>query len=198
MAGDDPFGEFGGVVFVFVAHDGVRHVQGDGSFVRGVVNATGGTALCELAGAFVLDGGFKRSDVRVEVGDEAGIEAEFNHLGAEHVGVRLEGAGGVEDVLCAVIARQVEFAVESGGAEEHERVGGVADGEQVVVQQFVGGGLGFDAGLQLAAAGDLRGGQAAGRSDSGGDEGELLSTDAGGRKIRGVFLAESGCVFVGC
>ena len=42
VAGDGPFGEFGGVVFIFVAHDGVHHMQGDGGFVGGVVNAAGG------------------------------------------------------------------------------------------------------------------------------------------------------------
>lgn len=195
VAGDDPFGEFGGIVFIFVAHDGIHHVQGDGGFVRGVVNAAGRATLSGLSRAFVLDGGFKRGDVRVEVGDEVGVEAETDHRGAERGGIGLESAGGVERVLRAVIARHVEFAVESSGAKQHERVRGVADGEHVIVQQFVGDGLGFDAGFHLAAAGDLRLRQGGGGGHGGGDEGELLSADAGGRKIRGVFLAKDGCGF---
>ena len=45
VAGNDPFGQLGGVGFVFIPHDGVHDVQGHGGLVRGVVDAAGGTAL---------------------------------------------------------------------------------------------------------------------------------------------------------
>lgn len=197
MAGDDPFGEFGGVVLVFVPHDGVQDMQGHDGLVGGVFKAAGRAALRALARALGGDGGFVAGDVRVEAGQKGGVQPHGNERGAERGGIGLEGAGGVEDGLRAVVAGQVEFAVQPGGAQQHEGMGGIVDGEQVVVEQFVGDGLGFDAGLDLAAAGYLRGGECAGLRHGGGDEGELLSAGAGGREVGDVFGAVGGDGFTG-
>ena len=120
MTGGRPFGQFLRVVLVFVAHDGVKHVQGDSGFVRGVFESAGGSGLRAGAGAFGRDGGFKVRDVGAEVGEEIGVEAEIDELGGERRDVGLEGAGGIEEGLIAGAAGQEEFAIESGSAEQRE------------------------------------------------------------------------------
>ncbi len=45
VAGDGPFGEFCRIGFIFILHDGVENVQGDGGLVGGVGDAAGGSAL---------------------------------------------------------------------------------------------------------------------------------------------------------
>ena len=145
VAGDDPFGQFCGFVFVGVRDDGVQHVEGDVGVVDGLANAGGGPGLFTFAGTVGLDGGFKIGNVRVEVGDECRLEFEFDDLGGERHGVGGEGAGGVEQFLVAVVARHVEFAIEAGGAEQHEAVRGLADVEEVVVKFQAQGGFVQDA-----------------------------------------------------
>lgn len=198
VAGDDPFGEALRVVFVGIVHDGVQHVQGDGRLVRGVLDAAGRSALCRQARALGADGGFIPGDVRVELRDEGGRQADADKLRGESGGIRGEGVCGVEHVLCAVIAGHEKFPIESGGAEENEGIRAVGDGLEIIVEQFVGDGLGFDAGFFLAAAGGLSLRQTGGRGHGGADEGELLSADADGRKVRGVFDAKGGGGFEGC
>ena len=60
------------------------------------------------------------------------------------------------------------------------------------------GDLGQDARVRGFGAGNLRGSERGGLRHGGGDEGELLSTHDGGRKIGGVFCAKGGDGFEGC
>lgn len=76
VAGGGPFGEFGGIVFAGVLDDGVQDVQRDGGLVRGVFQFAGGSGLRVGGGAFGGDDGFKGGDVRIELRDEIGGEAD--------------------------------------------------------------------------------------------------------------------------
>ena len=197
VAGDNPFGEFGRVVFVGVGHDGVQHMEGDAGIVNGLAEAGGGSGFFAFASAFALDGGFKGGDVRSEVGDEGGREFEFDQLGGERRGVGDEGAGGVEQFLVAAVARHVQFAVEAGGAEQDEGMCGFADGEEVVMQFQAQGGSVEDAAVGFFASGNLVGSETGGGGDGGFDEGELFAAGAEGGEIGGVFVAEGVHLFEG-
>ena len=191
VAGDDPFGQLGGIVFIFQAHDGVQHLQGHGGAVFAVGQGAGGAALRALAAALGGDGVFKVGDVVAEVGEEVRVQLQPDHGGAVGCGIRLKSAGGVEQGLIAAAAGQMKFAFQPGRAEEHERMGGIGDGQKVSVQLVIGDALGDDAGMVLPAAGDLAGSLAAGAGNQAVDDGELLPTGAGGREIGGVFGAEA-------
>ena len=67
---------------------------------------------------------------------------------------------------------------------------GVGDGEQVLSQMRAAGDFGQHAAVGLFFAGDLRPAEGAGLRHGGVDEGELLSTDAEGWKVGGVFKSE--------
>ena len=69
-------------------------------------------------------------------------------------------------------------------------MGGVGDGNHVVVQMKASGDFGEDCAVGLFAAGNLCGSESCGAGDGGVDECELLSAEAGGWKIRGVFDSE--------
>ena len=111
MAGGGPGGEFGGIVFVDVGHDGFEDVQGDGGLMRGVRQSAGGSGLTGEGAAF---GG----DVRIE---QFELLRQFQHLDeapGEQRGVfAAEGAAGV------VIGRRV------GGEQAHRHavVGALLD-----------------------------------------------------------------------
>lgn len=79
----------------------------------------------------------------------------------------------------------------------YEPRAGVGDGEHVVVQVDASNGFGEDTGVDLFAAGNLGGAEAAEGGHGGGDERELLAADAGERKISGVFDAKGGDGFEG-
>ena len=67
---------------------------------------------------------------------------------------------------------------------------GVGDGNHVVVQMKSSGDFGEDCAVGLFATGNLRCPKSGGAGDGGVDECELLSAEAGGWKIHGVFDAE--------
>ena len=198
VAGGGPFREFGRVVFIGVLDDGVEDVQRDGGFVRGVFQSAGGSGLRARARALGRNGGFKGGDVRGELREKGGGQAEADELRLERGGIGGKGAGGVEQGLVAAAAGQAEFAIESRRAEQGERVRGFADAVQVVVEMKAPGDYGKYATVRLPGAGGLRGSETGGLGNGGADQGELLSPHAGGRKIRCVFDAESGDVLEGC
>lgn len=198
VAGGGPFSEFHRTVFVGVLDDGVEDFQGDASAVRGVFQAAGGAGLSTHGGAGGGDGGFKGGDVRAELGEEGGGQAEADELGLVGGGVGGERAGRVEPGLVAAAAGQAEFAIESRGAEQGEGVRGFADALEVFVEVEAAGDFGERVAVGLFRAGGLRGTEAGGLWDGGMDEGELLPTYAGGWKIGGVFEAEGVHVLEGC
>jgi hypothetical protein len=190
VAGGGPFGKFRGVVFVGVLDDGFQDVEGDGGLMRGIGQAAGGVGLGAEGVAFVADDGFKGGDVRRELGDEGGGEAGADERGGKGGGIGGKGAGGVEQGLVAVAVGHEEFAGEGVVAQQHEGMGGVGDGDHVIVQMKAAGGFAEDGAVDLFGAGDLAGAEV-GRGGHGEvDEGELLSAEAGGRVIRGIFDAE--------
>ena len=81
---------------------------------------------------------------------------------------------------------------------QHEGMCGVGDVAQIVMEMKTSGDLGQDARVRGIRAGVLRGAERGGLRHGIGDEGELLSAGASGRKIRGVFFAEGGGGFEGC
>jgi len=189
VAGDDPFGQFRRVVGAGVGHDGVQNVQGDAGIVDGFANAKGGHAFFATTRTLGLDGGFKVANVLVQVGNEGVRQLEADELGLKRHGVGGKGAGGVEQFLVAVMAWHVELAVQSGDAEQDEGMGGLADAEEIVVEFQAQGHLVQNARVGSFAAGNLSRAESGGGSDGGLDEGELLCADAGGGKVRSVFVA---------
>ena len=114
MAGGGPFGQLGRIVFSGVLDDGVQHMQRDRRLVRGVFQAAGGSGLRAQRGAFGGDGGFKGSDVRIELGDKGGGESDADELRLKRAGIGGKGAGGIEQGLVAVVVRHEEFPGEAG------------------------------------------------------------------------------------
>jgi hypothetical protein len=189
MAGGRPFGKSRRIVFVGVLDDGVEDVQRDGGLMRGIFQAAGRPGLRAQRRALGRDRGFKGGDVRVELRDEGGGQADADELRGEGDGIRGEGAGGVEQRLVAVVVRHEKFSGH-GIAQQRKRMRGVGDGDHVVMQMKAPGDFAKDGAVGLFAAGNLRGSKAGRAGDGSVDEGELLSAQAGGRKIRGVFDAE--------
>ena len=192
MAGDDPFGELGGIIFKHAGHDDLEDVQGDDGLMQGVGQAAGGVGFGAGTGALDGLGGLKGGNVVGEVGDEIGVLADADHGGGEGHGVGGKGVGGIEQGHVAVAVGHEEFAGQVGRAEQGQRMGGAVDAEHVVVDEMAGGGLGHDAAVLLPGAGELRGAERFGLLDGGADEGELLSADAGGRVGGDVFDAKGG------
>ena len=104
VAGGGPFGEFGRVVFVNVRHNGFEDVQGNRGFVGRVFQSAGGPGARARARALGLDGRLKIADVRAELRDEGGGQAEADELRGESRRVALKGAGGVEQRRVAAAA----------------------------------------------------------------------------------------------
>lgn len=129
VAGGCPFGEFGRVVFIDIGHDGFEDVQGNRGFVRGVFQSAGRAGLRAHARALGGNGGFKVRDVRAEVGDKIGVEAEADEWRGEGGRVGLKGAGGIEQGLVAAAAGHEKFSIESRRAEERKGMRGVGDAE---------------------------------------------------------------------
>ncbi len=150
-----------------------------------------------MSGTFRGDGGFKGGDVRAELGEKTGIQSNADELCAEGGGIRLKGARGIEQGLVAIAVRHEKFSRESGVAEQDERMRGVGDGDHVIVQMHAANGFGQDAAVRLFRAGDLSRTERAGGGHGGGDDGELLSAEAGRREIGGVFDAKGGNGFEG-
>lgn len=190
VAGGGPGGEFRGIVFVGVGHDGFEDVQGDGGFVRGIFQSAGGAGLAGERGALGGDETFKGGDVRVERGDESGGQAHADEGGGEGDGVGGESAGGIEQCLVAVAVGHEEFSADGGVAQQHEGMCGVGDGDHVVVQMKACGDFAEDGAVGLFLAGDLAGTKAGSAGDGGVDKRELLSAEAGGRKVGGVGEAK--------
>lgn len=190
VAGGGPGGEFGGVVFVGVGHNGFEDVQGHGGFVRGIGQAAGGAGLAGEGGAFGADEAFKGGDVRIEVRDEIGGLAHADEGGGEGEGIGGKGASGIKQGLVAGAVGHEEFAADGGVAEQHEGVRGVDDGEEVIVQMKAAGDFAEDGAVGLLTAGDLAGSEGGGAGDGSVDERELLSTEAGDGKIGGVGEAK--------
>ena len=76
-------------------------------------------------------------------------------------------------------------------------MGGGGDANHVVVQMKASGDFGKDGAMRLFAAGNLRGSKSGGAGDGSVDEGELLSAEAGQRKIGDVGEAEGVSGFEG-
>jgi hypothetical protein len=109
-------------------------MQRDAGVADGLGNAGGGLAFFAGAGTFGFEGGFKIADVLIDVGERGGREFEANELGLDRRGVGGKGAGGVEQFLVAIMARYVKQAVESGGAEQDEGMGGGVVVQEVAVK----------------------------------------------------------------
>jgi len=186
MAGGGPGGEFHGIVFVGVGHDGFEDVQRDGSLMRGVFQSAGGSGLAGERAAFGGDEAFKGGDVRVERGYKSGGQADADEGGGEGDGIGGKGTGGIEQCLVAVAVGHEEFSANGGVAEQHKGMCGVGDANQVVVQVKPAGDFAEDGAVGLLCAGDLAGAERGGAGDEGVDEGELLAAEAGGRKVGGV------------
>ncbi len=88
------------------------------------------------------------------------------------------------------MARHVEQAVQSGGAEQDEGMGGGADAKEVAVKFQSQGGFVQNAAVGFHEGGNLVRAKIASGGDGGLDEGELCRADAAGGIIRGVFVAK--------
>ena len=127
VAGGGPFGEFGRVIFVNIRHDGFEDVQGNRGLVSRVFQSAGGPGLRAHARALGLDGRFKVCDVRAELRDEGGGQAEADELRGKRRRVGLKGAGGIEQRLVAAAAGHEELSLQSGRAQQREGMRGVGD-----------------------------------------------------------------------
>ena len=190
MAGNRPFGQHDRIVFVSVAHN---RVQGAKSFAGGgiCVRQSGGrTGLAFQSAGLVVRRAVKIRNGLGERVEKIGGQVHGKKLRFHRRGVFQELAGGGQQRAISAAARHPKFGVKAGCSQIRQRVRAFADGFALVVQVGMDLPFGF-CGLSAVALGrELAGGLSLRLRNGGNDEGELLSANAGGCKIRSVVGGE--------